>query len=154
MTILDSDNSRPGSAKRAFWVALLVNFFWINASEIWRYLAVVRPMLQNAYPGRADIAPFTLPVFASWSVWDSVLILAATGFYWLFLSAKGRTLGHAILAATYLTITVFGLVWLGMVNIGFVKPIFIWVAVPLAWAEQVVASVIVFWVLGRSASHP
>jgi hypothetical protein len=134
---------------RNFWVALGINFLWINASEIWRYLAIVKPMLHETYPGRADIAPFDLPTFASWSVWDTWLILAATGFYWLYLNWAGRGIRQTLIAATLLTITIFGLIWLGIVNMGFVPVRFIWIAVPLALIEQVVAAMIVRWAMGR-----
>jgi hypothetical protein len=139
--------SQQGS--RNFWIALAINFLWINASEIWRYLAIVKPMLHETYPGRADIAPFDLPTFASWSVWDTWLILAATGFYWLYLNWAGRGIRQALIAATLLTITIFGLIWLGIVNMGFVPARFIWIAVPLALIEQVVAAIIVLWAIGR-----
>jgi hypothetical protein len=129
------DNSTQGQISRNFWIALTLNFFWINASEIWRYLAIVKPMLHEAYPGHADIAP---------------LIVAATGFYWLYLSAAGRGIRPALIAATFLTITVFGLIWLGVVNMGFVSARFIWIAVPLAWIEQAIAAIIVWWAMGRN----
>jgi hypothetical protein len=134
---------------RNFWVALGINFLWINASEIWRYLAIVKPMLHETYPGRAEIAPFDLPTFASWSVWDTWLILAATGFYWLYLNWAGRGIRQALIAATLFTITIFGLLWLGIVNMGFVPARFIWIAVPLAWIEQLVAAIIVRWAMDR-----
>ncbi len=144
-----SASSTQGQVSRNFWVALIVNFVWINTSEILRYLAVVRPMLHETYPGRADIAPFDLPTFASWSVWDTWLIFAATGFYWIYLNWAGRNIQQAIVAATLFTITIFGLIWLGVVNMGFVPARFIWIAVPLAWLEQAVAAIIVWWAMGR-----
>jgi hypothetical protein len=134
---------------RNFWIAIAINFLWINASEIWRYLAIVKPMLHEAYPGRADIAPFDLPTFASWSLWDSWLIVTATGFYWLYMNWAGRGIRQALVSATLLTVTVFGLIWLGVVNMGFVPARFIWIAVPLAWIEQVIAAMIVRWAIGR-----
>jgi hypothetical protein len=142
-------HANQAHARRNFWMALIANFFWINASEIWRFLVVIRPMLQSAYPGRSDIGPFTLPVFASWSVWDTVLILAATGFYWLYMNWSGRSVRHALVAATYFTVTIFGLIWLGVVNMGFVPASFIWAALPLAWVEQAVAALIVWWAMGK-----
>jgi hypothetical protein len=144
-------NPAKGQISRKFWIALAINFLWINASEIWRYLAIVKPMLHAAYPGRADIAPFDVPTFASWSVWDSWLILAATGFYWLYLNWAGRGVRQALIAATLLTVTVFGLIWLGVVNMGFVPARFIWIAVPLAWVEQVIAALVVWWAIGKGS---
>jgi hypothetical protein len=136
---------------RNFWVALIINFIWINASEIWRYLAVVKPMLHETYPGRADIAPFDLPTFASWSVWDTWLIIAATGFYWLYLNWAGRNIPQALVAATLLTVTIFGLFWLAVVNIGFVPARFLWTAVPLAWVEQALSAIIVRWAMRKAS---
>lgn len=41
----------PRLPSRGFRIALIGNLVWINASEIWRYLAVVRPMIQAIFPG-------------------------------------------------------------------------------------------------------
>jgi len=138
-------------SKNGFWLALLLNFIWVNLSEIWRYLVVVRPMIQAIFPAQADKAPFTLPVFMSWSVWDTWLIFAATGFYWLYLNWAGLGMKQALIAATAFTITVFGLLWLGIVNMGLLPPHFIWNALPLAWVEQAVAAAIVSWVMRQKA---
>lgn len=148
-TNLDLDTSTGSGISRGFWTALIINFFWINASEIWRYLAVVKPMLHEVYPGRADIAPFDLPTFALWSVWDTWLILAATGFYWIYLNWAGQNMRQSLVAATLFTVTVFGLLWFGAVNMGLVPARFIWIAIPLAWVEQAVAAIIVRWAMGR-----
>ena len=110
---------------------------------------VVKPLLHQTFPGRADIAPFDLQSFAIWSVWDSILILAATGFYWIYLDWAGRQITQALKAATYFTVTVFGLLWLGIFNMGLVPPNFMWAALPLAWVEQAVAALIVYWAMGR-----
>lgn len=148
-TKLEFRDTNSSVARRNFWTALIANSVWINASEIWRFLVVIRPMLQATYPGRSDIGPFTLPVFVSWSVWDTVLIFAATGFYWLYINWAGRSVRNALVVATYFTVTIFGLIWLGVVNMGFVPPSFIWAALPLAWIEQAVAALIVWWAMGK-----
>lgn len=145
--------THPGTSKqsssislgrRAFFVALGINFIWINASEIWRYLFVIKPLLHDTFPKDSDIAPFDLGTFAIWSVWDSILIVAATGFFWIYFKSAGATFGQAIVAASFFTVTVFGLLWIGAYNMGLVPAHFIWVALPLAWFEQVVAATIVW----------
>lgn len=136
-------------ARPAFWIALLGNAIWINASEIWRYFYVVRPLLHDTFPGEAHIGAMSPAIFAVWTVWDTILILAATGFYWLFLSARGNTLANAVLGASAFTITVFGLLWLGVVNMGLVPANFISAALPFAWIEQIVAALIVRFALRR-----
>ncbi len=144
-----SEVSVPPRIDRGFWKAMIVNFFWINASEIWRYLAIVKPMLHSTFPGRSDIAPFDVPTFALWSIWDSWLILTATGFFWLYMNWAGRSIGQALTAATLFTFTTFGLLWFGIYNMGVLPARFIWSAVPLAWVEQAVAALIVRWAMGR-----
>ncbi|MEL7129772.1 MAG: hypothetical protein AAGK23_09510 [Pseudomonadota bacterium] len=139
------------SLKNPFWFAVAINFVWINISEVVRYFLVVKPMLHAAFPNASGIGAVTPGIFASWMVWDSILILAACGFYWLYLRAGGYGLKQVIWAATYFTITVFGLIWLGIVNMGLAPPQFIWAALPLAWGEQMIAAFIVRWVLVRSA---
>jgi hypothetical protein len=140
------DKSGAGSA---FKLALIANFIWINASEIWRYLMVVKPMLHETFPGRADIAPFDLPTFAIWSIWDTWLIASATGFYWLYLNWAGPSIRQALIAATLFTVTTIGLIWLGVYNMGLAPLRFLLIAAPLAWVEQAVAAVIVWWAMGR-----
>ncbi|MFM9973129.1 MAG: hypothetical protein ACKVON_00975 [Beijerinckiaceae bacterium] len=137
------------TASRQFWIAFAINTLWINASEIWRYLAIIKPMLHEAFPGRTDIAPFTLTVFGLWSIWDTWLVFAATGFYWLYLNWAGRDFRHAMIAATLFTTTVFGLLWFGVANMGILPMRFFWHAMPLAWVEQAVAAMIVMWVMKK-----
>ncbi|MEO0983668.1 MAG: hypothetical protein AAFX03_13560 [Pseudomonadota bacterium] len=134
----------------AFALALGANMIWINASEVWRYFMIVKPMLHEAFPGDAGVAAVTPAIFASWMVWDTILILAATGFYWMFLERNGASVRQALLAATALSVTIFGLIWLGIANMGLVPARFIWAALPLAWAEQAIAALIVLWTMKRA----
>lgn len=148
-----SDQTHQASGTRSgFMLALGLNFLWINASEIWRYVAVVRPMLQDAFPENSSIVPMTPTIMASWAVWDTILLLAATAFYWLCLSSRGNTKTVALFAATAFTITVFGLIWLGIVNMGLAPVNMISAAMPLAWVEQAVAALIVWWAMHRAQS--
>ena len=129
---------------RAFLLALGFNFLWINASEVWRYLYVIKPLLKETFPNNPNIAPFDLATFAIWSVWDLILVFAATGFYWIYLTFAGPSVRQSIVAASYFTITLFGLIWIGIFNMGFAPAYFIWVALPLAWIEQIIAALIVW----------
>ncbi len=149
MTRMSSENASQAKIKRNFWIALTANFFWINASEIWRYLVIVKPMLHGIFPGRTDIAPFDVPTFALWSIWDTWLIVTATGFYWLYMNWAGRGIKQALTAATLFTITTFGLIWLGIYNMGLLPARFIWSALPLAWIEQALAAAITWWAMGK-----
>ncbi len=130
-------------------LALIANFLFINASEIWRYLVVVKPMLHTTFPGRADIAPFDVPTFVLWSIWDIWVVGSATGFYWLYLNWAGRSIRQALIAAGLFTLTTIGLLWFADYNMGLVPARFMLVATPLAWAEQAIAAIIVWWAMGR-----
>lgn len=139
--------SRAASSWSGFGRAFAINFLWINLSETWRYLVVIRPALQDLFSPSAGIAEMSLPILASWMVWDTVLIMAATGFYWLWVQRFGRNWRSIMQASGAFTLTVFGLVWLGVVNMGFVPPRFLILALPLAFAEQMVAA----WIVARWA---
>jgi len=134
---------------KAFWLALGINFIWINLSEIARYFGVIKPMLHDAFPGASHIAAVTPTIFISWMVWDTILIMAATGFYWIYLHYFAPTIRHVMLSASFFTITVFGLIWLGVVNMGLVSSNFIVAALPLAFLEQLIAAYIVQWAIRR-----
>ena len=135
---------------RAFVVALLLNGIWINLSEVVRYFALVKPMLNKAFPGDESVATVTPAIFASWMIWDTILVITATAFYWMFLERNGSNIRNVVLAATYFTITIFGLLWLGVINMG-LAPIKIMIsAIPLAWIEQIIAAGIVLWALKKA----
>ena len=134
---------------RSFLMAPLGNMAWINASEVWRYFSVIRPKLQGTFAGDPSIGAMSPSLILSWIVWDTVLILAATGFYWLYAGRFGANLRQAALASLFFTLTVFGLLWLGAVNMGLVPASFIGAALPLAWAEQFIAALIVCWFQGK-----
>jgi hypothetical protein len=149
MTDFAITNQHTSTVKGWLIPALIGNMIWINISETARYFAVVRPMLHDAFPGVSHVAAVTPGIFAIWVVWDTILILAATGFYWLYLSHFGTTIRNAIIAATCLTVTLFGLLWLGVANMGLAPISLLWAALPLAWLEQIIAALIVRWAMQR-----
>lgn len=129
--------------------AFLINFVWINLSEVARYFLVVRPMLQAAFPGDAAVAPMSLAIFAVWGLWDLALIAAATGFFWLWLERFGDGPRQILYASAAFTLTVFGLLWLGVANMGLAPYSMIVAALPLAWVEQGIAC----WIVARARSR-
>ena len=135
----------PAALRNAF----LINFVWINLSEVVRYFLVVRPMLHAAFPGDAEVAPMSLGIFVVWGLWDLVLIAAATGFFWLWLERFGDGLRQIVYASAAFSLTVFGLLWLGVANMGLAPYTMIVVALPLAWAEQGIAC----WIVARARSR-
>jgi hypothetical protein len=135
---------------QAFTTALLVNLVWVNASEIARYFLVLRDMMKNTFPQIPEIAPMNFPVFLSWGVWDSILIFVITGFSWLYLERFGDRPRNAVIAGTWVWLAVFGLLWLGLLNLNLASFKIVAAMLPWAWAEQVIAAFIVLKLRRRS----
>lgn len=142
-------DGHTANAPKPFWLALGLNFVWINISEVARYFGLIKPMLHDTFPGADHIAAISPGIFASWMLWDTILIIAATGFFWMFLHQFGMVIRNVVLSSFGFTLTVFGLIWIGIVNMGLAPSSFIWVALPLAWLEQLIAAYIVYWAIKR-----
>lgn len=133
--------------KKALYHALIANFVWINISEIARYVWFVRPMLKREIG--AETGPMEMSNLLIWAVWDVILIFFATLFFWLWFGRFGTKLVQVVLASIVLTLGVFGLLWLGAYNMGLVPASFLFIALPLAWFEQLVAALIVLLFLRK-----
>lgn len=132
-----------GRLPRGLLWALLANFLWMNASEVFRYLVFVMPMMRSALPELPGVAPMSLPVFAVWGLWDALLILATTGFSWLFVGRYGAGWRQGALAGTLVWLAVFVLLWLALLNMSLATPAVLAAALPLSWLELAVAGLIV-----------
>ena len=144
-TLTPIASATPRMNGRAFASALALNFVWMNASEVFRYFAFVMPMMREALPQIDSVAPMDLGVFLVWGLWDAILVAAVTGFVWIFLDRFGAGLRQALIGATLIWLTVFGLLWLGIFNMGLATVEILAVALPLAWAELAIAGLIVLW---------
>ena len=131
-------------------VALIVNFVWINASEVFRYFAYVMPMMREAFPMVPDVAPMNLPVFLIWGVWDTILVLTATLLPWMAMKFFGASALRAVLYGTGVWMSVFVILWLGLYNMNMATVGVLAVALPMAWVEMVVAALIVWWFTARN----
>lgn len=128
-----------------FTLALIVNFIWINASEVFRYFAFVMPMMREAFPLVPDVAPMNLPVFMIWSVWDTIVVLTATLLPWMAMKVFGASAMRALLYGTGVWMSVFVILWLGLYNMNMATADVLAFALPMAWVEMVVAALIVWW---------
>ncbi len=144
-----AEKTGPPFPVRAFLLTALVNGLWINVSEVFRYFAFVMPAVRGAFPQIENAAPMDPAVFAVWGVWDTILVLAATGFVWLFLERFGRGVRNALVAGTLFWLAVFVILWLGVWNMNLATPAILAAALPLAWVEQAVAALIVNWGMAR-----
>ena len=128
-----------------FTMALIVNFIWINVSEVFRYFAFVMPMMREAFPMVPDVAPMSLPVFMIWGVWDTILVLTATFLPWMAMKAFRASVLRAVLCGTGVWMSVFVILWLGLYNMNMATAGVLSIALPMAWGEMVVAALIVWW---------
>lgn len=128
---------------RALMMATAANFVWVNASEIFRYFAFIQRMMRDAFPQLPDIAPMNIPIFLSWGVWDTLVVMAVSGFSWLYLERFGGGVRNALVAGSLVWIVVFGVLWLGLLNMNLATVRIVLTALPLAWIEMVVAALIV-----------
>ena len=142
----------PDNARRLspFVTALLINFLWINASEVFRYFAFVMPMMRDAFPMLPDVAPMNVPVFLIWGLWDTILVVTATLLPWIAMKVFGASISRAVGYGTAVWMAVFVILWLGLYNMNLATLDLLAVTLPLAWLEMVVASVIVWWVTARN----
>lgn len=152
MTSLSQGAEAPRSWS-PFVVALLVNFLWINVSEVFRYFAFVMPMMRDSFPMLTDVAPMNLPVFLIWGVWDTILVLVATLVPWMALRVFRASFWHAVVYGTGVWLGVFVILWLGLFNMNLASPQVLVAALPLAWLEMVVAAVVVWWITERRVSR-
>lgn len=130
-------------------IALTVNFIWINASEVFRYFAFVMPMMREAFPALADVAPMSLAVFLSWAVWDTILVISVSLIAWLSLSKLGLGWRSVLVTATGIWAAIFVILWLGLWNMNLATGPIVLIALSLAWIEMIVATTIVRWAILR-----
>ncbi len=142
MTFTDTKTPFP---HKAFWPTLAINGLWINASEVFRYFAFVMGDMRAAFPQIENVAPMNVGVFMVWGVWDTILLIFATGFAWLWFEKFGYGAKQALAAGTAAWLAVFGLLWVGLYNMNLATLDIMATALPLAWIEQVVAALIVNW---------
>ena len=132
------------------WFALLLNFVWINLSEVFRYFVFVRPMMQEALPALPDVAPMSVPIFLIWGVWDTILVISVTLIAVLALDRLGSAPGNIFKVASGIWASIFVILWLGLYNMNLAPPEVLLVALPLAWFEMFVAVHLVAYAMRRS----
>lgn len=135
----------PGRARvpaRAFVLACVIVSIWINASEIFRYFVFVMPLTRATLAMVPDVAPMSVPVFLVWGLWDTLLVVMNVLLTWICAQAFGANLRSAVVAGTLAWLSVFVLFWMAMLNMNLAAPATVAIALPLAWAELVVGSLL------------
>ena len=137
-----------------FVVACLVVSVWVNASEVFRYFVFVMPLTREHLAMVPDIAPMSWPVFGVWALWDTLLVVMAVLVYWLYAERFGASVRSSIIAGTVSWLFLFVLFWVAMFNMSLAPLRVVAIALPLAWFELVVASLIARWCFARAAARP
>jgi hypothetical protein len=136
---------RAAKARFPWWPFVAVSVvasMWIHASENFRYLLFMRPMLQESLSMVPGVAPMNLPVFISWGVWDTMLAAMTVLTYWLYAQVFGSNVRSAVIAGTISWLSSFVFFWHAFVNLGLATVADMFVEPPLSWVELVVASLI------------
>lgn len=152
---MKTDNGHPSGARirSNLLYPFLINFFWINASEIFRYFVFVMPMMRDAFPAVPDVAPMNIQVFLMWGLWDGILVAVSTLLPWMAFRQFGGSFLRAVLYGTGVWTAVFVVLWLGLFNMNLARLHILAIALPLAWLEMVVAALVV-WGWTRKVSKP
>lgn len=148
MTDAASHHANP-FPRQAFISALLFNAVWINASEVFRYFAFIMGMMREALPELPGAAPMNITIFALWGIWDTLLVIAATLFSYLWFERFGYGVKQAVQAGFAIWAAIFVILWLGLHNMALATPAIMAVALPLALLEMIVAALITRWRLSR-----
>lgn len=127
---------------RLYAITVLIVSMWIHASENFRYLLFVRPMLSQSLAMVPNIAPMNLPVFISWGVWDTMLAAMTTLYFWLYARAFGATARSAVISGTLSWLSSFVFFWHAFANLNLATFADLLVEPSLSWVELVVASLI------------
>lgn len=125
-------------AKNSFVLTLLVAFVWLNASEVFRYFAIVMPMMRDAMATVPGVAPMNVTVFLIWGLWDTLLFVVVGVIAWLYHEKCGGGLRNTIIAGTLLWLAIFCIFWLAAYNMNLTVARVPMIALPLAWIEMVV----------------
>lgn len=127
---------------KQFVIITLLVSIWVNASEIFRYFIIVMPEVREFLSAVPDVAPMNLAVFSIWGLWDTLLTALIVFMFWLVSQRFGNNLRSVIIAGTASWVFFFVLFWVGMVNMRLSEWSLALTALPLAWFETVVASLI------------
>jgi len=130
-----------------FIITSLIVSIWINISEVIRYFGFVMPMTREELSTVPGVAPMSIPVFAVWGVWDTILVIMVVFFYWLYTQSFDISIKSALISGTLSWVFFFVLFWMGLMNMGLASFELAALALSWAWLELVIASLIAWYFL-------
>lgn len=135
---------------RAFVLTTFAASMWVHASEHFRYMLFVRPMLMESLSMVPGVAPMNLPVFLSWGAWNTMLAAMTVLTYWLYARVFGESVRSAVIAGTLSWLSSFVFFWHAFVNLNLARLADLFVEPPMSWLELVVASLIAWYCFSRN----
>ncbi len=125
-----------------FLIITLLTSLWVQTSEVFRYLVIVRPEMQEHLSTVPDVANMTIPIFLIWGLWGTLLTGLMVFLFWLCAQAFGNTRKTIVVSGTISWCFFFVLFWIGMANMNLSAWGFAIVVLPLALIETLIASFI------------
>ena len=121
----------------------LITSLWVNASELVRYFGYVRPRMQEYFsyiPQMGKI--WDIQILAVWGFWDALITALYVFLFWLCAQVFGNTRKAIVISGVMSWSFVFVLYWVATANMFLAEWSTLFVVLPLALLETLVASYI------------
>lgn len=126
-----------------FILITLITSLWVNAAELVRYFGYVRPQMQEylaVIPNMGKI--WDLQILAVWGFWDTLLTVLYVFLFWLCAQVFGNN-GKSVAISGFMSWAfVFVLYWVATANMLLASWDTLFVVLPMALIETLVASFI------------
>jgi len=128
---------------KEFILITLIVSLWVNASELVRYFGYVRPRMQEYFsyiPQMGKI--WDIQILAVWGFWDALITALYVFLFWLCAQVFGNTRKAIVISGVMSWSFVFVLYWVATANMFLAEWSALFVVLPLALLETLVASYI------------
>ncbi len=125
-----------------FIVITIVTSLWVNASEVFRYFVLVRPEMHEYLSVVPNVADMNWGIFAIWGLWDTLLTALYVFLFWLCAQTFGNNLKSVVISGFMSWCFFFVLFWVGMANMNLSSWSYLFIVLPLALIETLVAAFI------------
>jgi hypothetical protein len=125
-----------------FIIITLIVSLWVNISEVFRYFVIVRPEMHINLSVIPNVADMNLTIFLIWGFWDTLLTALFVFLFWLCANSFGNNYKTIIMSGLVSWCFFFVLFWVGMANMNLSNWMFLFIVLPLALIETIVASFI------------
>lgn len=122
-----------------FIVITIITSLWVNASEVFRYFVLVRPEMHEYLSVVPNVADMNWVIFAIWGLWDTLLTALYVFLFWLCAQTFGNNLKSVVISGFMSWCFFFVLFWVGMANMNLSSWRYLFIVLPLALIETLVA---------------